>query len=48
MDEPHSTGGKKESSTRGVSRSDAARALEVQVEPGVFTYDSESWSGAVR
>lgn len=27
---------------------DAASALEVQVEPGVFTYDSESWSGSVR
>ncbi|MFI7315392.1 DUF4190 domain-containing protein [Streptomyces venezuelae] len=27
---------------------DAASVLEVQVEPGVLAYDSESWSGPVR
>ncbi|WP_063792416.1 DUF4190 domain-containing protein [Streptomyces atriruber] len=41
--------GKQSVATYAVSLpADAARTLEVQVEPGVLRYDSESWAGPVR
>ncbi|MEU5895770.1 DUF4190 domain-containing protein [Streptomyces venezuelae] len=53
-DMPRELGGKLQPGERSTATyavslpSDAASVLEVQVEPGLLAYDSESWSGPVR